>query len=654
MLHGSPSISEIQDYVIQVYKEVNWCNKNYLFSAQADFNNILMNLFKKMRRSTLFVSKYMFNSPLDLKLLSLEHDRLSTKTLPSFQGIKQQVIQQIIFILVEMMNSPDMFSQIIFQYFQKKQHHEHLSMFAHCTFPAIYGYFVIPDIIHLAADFINRLISCNDDDVFMHFVLAFFENSPLFLHHLFSLYSELSLHSNNNPVKSFNCFIQALDKACYFLTEYHRSIAEKIYKMGYRVFNKIFVDNFLIPQFRNKYSHDAILEIFDFISYYDGTAPFKVLAKTFFKKRNFYSNEITLYGGLQGLRINCYPFLTTGYEIGLFCKIVSQNEKKAKSLKILNNCDPEAFKTFITFQLSIYPNSMKEIPHEKYSIFHPYKKANFKKENSEYRRVYNILKSRLEKENIPHISLFIDEEYDEFSSNKNFIHRIKSMNKMKNLKEFNKYALTIIANECAIKSNDLMATISLKSSIQCLKRLIDSAETFFYNRNFCFDNLENDDFQALSNINKCSPLENSSFHLNGEVYKIFSSYNEFSLPDFSYLVILKENIVRILQSEANNKIIKLAAYFSQIDALADYLGNGCEDSKEIYFFKLLYILAGDWTNLFDTFCFYFKNVDIQIKSDHYFGSNIKSSWNLCRMSFAKSLIKQSPVIKDFYYEVNDS
>ncbi|OHT16786.1 hypothetical protein TRFO_41559 [Tritrichomonas foetus] len=660
----SPTIDEIRKSTIKAYHEMKWFKYSLVKYNEEKFITQMNEYFKKMRRMSIFFTKFTYNTKITDQQLEAEYERLSNPVIsPGMRmGIDSNTIQIINQIVCTMTSQPTLFAYCIYEYFKGGKKAKELYVFAHITFPQLYGYFIIPEMQNYTVALIKSLMCYDDQELIGHFIAAFYENTPLFLENLFDQYEEMAFIENQkNPMKLYNIFIEALEQASNLLSTYHNQLALAVYNIGNKFFNKTFIDKLFIPQFKLRslnYECQTLIQVFKFISYYDGTAPYTIFARALIRERNYQENILVTYGGFKPVNLLYYSFYTSGYEINLFLNLTDNKMKEMNNQEMLKRCSAESLKQFITFETKIYP-TLENLPKpSKLSIFDPFKKAIFKRENEDFARGYYSIRNFALKNEIDPIWFYVP-DLTQSNSNKQVIKDIMKRTQWEGNQDFYKFSYSKLSNEFAENANSFETVLTLKSYCKYMNQLINSVDSLFSSQFFIYknnNNFKSGDFALSRKFVELNKIDSDSLQYNLQSFKqVYNSLNDLDITNIESLSRLTIIINHLLSNSTpySYRVRKLPQFFESIYFLACGLGKDSLEQNK-YFFKILYSLVTDWKALFDTFCIYYQGVHDEISEKSYFGKNIKKSWELLRHCFEKVVFENSPDIETFFYNIINS
>lgn len=670
-----PTFEELKENAIESNKKMSWFSEKFSVSSLANFDFHFNDCCCKLRRNSVFLTRYVYNttSVITDNFLISDYEYLISKRFDK-SGISASCIQDISHIIFKMIMEPNYLSLAMQNYFnqnfdeaknlKKDFDHTDFFIFTHCTFPAIFGYFMFPDVMQNAVSLIKFFFFYNNYEFASHLICAFFENTPNFLDTLFTLYDEKKFLENKKKtaMKFFNFFIESLEVATCILTPYHRDIIESVLSVGNHIFLHTFVDKLFLSQVKLRNPKDILIQILKFILEHENSAPFQVLLKTLAKPKFHSLNELTVCGGLYGLNIQYYPAYISGYEIKLLLNLTKDSHDPKLYKKITETCTKKAFSRFTSMQLKIYPKfkslmeSQNNTP-QKLLIFPPFKRAIFKRVNEEYRRSFNNIQSYATTSEVDQIMFYVPELINSSCANK--VRQVVTKMHWENQDNFLKFAYMELSNQYAESASQFERMVSLIFCQDYWEKIEKSANSLFECQigTFKFDkNLEIcNDFafrkkMAKFNYNEIEPFNDmtNSFrlafdHLNNVEIDMYNNLRS----RLRLLETTKSYINHILQTSISYIIRRIPFYLDQLFEIAKDIAGTDEIRQYKCFFMILFSVIDTWKIFFDAFCIFFSIFAKEVSDSSVFANNIKKSWEKVRNCFQVAVYEEAPSVKEY-------
>ncbi|OHT09402.1 hypothetical protein TRFO_21617 [Tritrichomonas foetus] len=348
---------------------INWYNPETVDFTSHNFFIQMQKLARTVRNSSL-ISLYLFHKNelphiIDAKSIANE---IVLKHADLFRLINPMFLQIMTHILGEYIQNPSLFAKAIHDFFSDDP--SDLLFFAHITFPSLYSFSYIPDLMSNAVDLVMNLLNIDPGDITAHFASALYLTNPRFNDELWTtFFRELRRNPNLNE---FNVFISSLSVACKHLSPSHSDLSQKIFKIGRGVFSHIFIDFLFQPSLKIHLKCDLSSKCFK-CSLSDDFKSIRINPECdkltlIYEKMSTVEipeNESLLYGGFTGIGLNQYPVYLSAYELRLIFNIINGvSNRHANAAKALLRCKKEEFEVFVSgeFQIRKALSDLKKPP----------------------------------------------------------------------------------------------------------------------------------------------------------------------------------------------------------------------------------------------------------------------------------------------------
>jgi hypothetical protein len=315
----------------------------------------------RLSRSTMLLSVYI-QHPHSVPDILTPKSILDDICFPSkelFRLLNPMFVQIMTKILAQYLLNPLSFARAIHSFFSDEP--TDLVFFAYTTFPSLFSFFYIPDLVENAIQFVFELMNIDPGDIAAHFAAALFVSFPRFADNLWSTFFRKLRREDQDE---WGKFLEALGISCKFLSSFHCDLARRVWKLGRTVFVHIFVDFLLISSLKLHLECDVsshflngkceLMEDFRQIRIEPESDRLTQICEIMASEA-VVDPEYSIYGGYAGLNLKLYPTFLSAYEMRIIFGVITGSETKhGDAEKAMKMCKPAMFATFRSGELEIF------------------------------------------------------------------------------------------------------------------------------------------------------------------------------------------------------------------------------------------------------------------------------------------------------------
>jgi hypothetical protein len=320
-----------------------------------------MQQISRLARATMLLSVYIQHpqSVPDILTPKAILDDICAPPRELYRLLNPMFLQIMTKILAQYLLDPESFARAIHSFFSDEP--TDLVFFAYATFPSLFSFFYIPDLVGNAIQLVFELMNIDPGDIAAHFAAALYVSFPRFAD---SLWSTFFKKVRRKEGEVWEVFLKALGIACRFLSAFHCDLARRIWKLGRAVFVHIFIDFLLMPSLKVHLDcdvsshflngHCELLQNFKELRIQPDSDRLTQIWSVM-SSESVVEPEYSIYGGYSGMSLKLYPTSLSAYELRILFGIITGSQTKHPDAeKAMKLCRPATFTTFRSGELEIF------------------------------------------------------------------------------------------------------------------------------------------------------------------------------------------------------------------------------------------------------------------------------------------------------------
>jgi hypothetical protein len=353
---------------------IGWFNPDILESIHRSFNSSMQNV-SRIARATMLLSVYIQHpqSTPDILTPKAILDDICAPSKELFRLLNPMFLQIMTKTLAQYLLDPRSFAQSIHTFFSDEP--TDLVFFAYATFPSLFSFFYIPDLVENAIQLVFQLMNIDPGDIAAHFAAALYVAFPRFADNLWSRFFRKLRREDSD---GWAPFLESLQIACKFLSSFHCDLARRIWKLGRTVFVHIFIDFLFVPSLKLHLECDVsshflkgrceLMDYFRELRIHPESDRLTQICDIMVSE-SIVEPEYSIYGGYSGLNLKLYPTFLSAYELRILFGIITGSEAKHPDAeKAMKMCRPAMFTTFRSGELEIFNTFSATDPVTRYRL----------------------------------------------------------------------------------------------------------------------------------------------------------------------------------------------------------------------------------------------------------------------------------------------
>jgi hypothetical protein len=593
---------------------------------QRDFNHEMEEL-SRLSRSIMLLSVYTQHQSAVPDILTPKAilDDLCAAPAQLHRLVNPMFLQTMTKVLAQYILNPQQFAHAIHKHFSDEP--IDLVFFAYATFPSLFSFFYIPDLVENSIRLVFALMNIDPGDIAAHFAAALYVSFPRFADSLWSHFFKM-VRRDSKAECQFEMFIKALNIACKYLSRSHCDLAKLIWDLGRTVFVHIFVDFLFIPTLKLHLECDVsshflqrtcpLINDFRFMRIHPDCDR---LARVFgiMSSHSIIEPEYSIYGGYSGLNLKLYPSFLSAYEMRILFGIINSLEKKHPNAeKAMKMCIPAMFTTFKSGQFEIF-NSFTPVETQVPSQIIPYslQKLPSPPANQEFVRSYGIISDYARKKKVDCLAIIEPGLFPDHMRSSEQFAQIRILNDP-GFKLFSVLQMLKRTQTCFAKFDEHLTMWQYERQYRVVMRHAKHQYNIFLN-SFVkqFGTFNNKPLEFRRKIFERQGVFDVS-KLSAKSLKTDVIFNEIILRE---VTALQTEIVAFLEMDVWDRVIAIPQLIEESLEIEATLGQ-----TGILAAICAKILSGDGREQFLESLFHFQQLDDALPTDNEFSRWLKQMW----------------------------